>query len=142
MARLSRLALAFLLLSLAPAALYAEDPGKITGKVVDADDKAVKDAAVTVLNPAAQDRNAASVATAKTGEDGTFTLEKVPAGKYTVRAMVRGKGVAVKQDVTVEAGKATDVGTLTLKVLKPIVGRPGGGNGLTPVDPPGADNGK
>jgi hypothetical protein len=54
-------------------------------------------------------------------DKGVFVLKKIPAGQgYSIRVMapVRPAGaVGGKQGVTVEAGKATDVGTIKVGAL-------------------------
>jgi len=133
-------ALAFVL-STAALVVRAEDgtagKGSISGKVVDGTGAAVADAMVRVV--AAGEKNATkldspigleedggakkdkggkngkppAVAEGKTDAEGKFSLSGIPAGKYAVHAMLKGKGRG-NAKVTVEDGKTADVGTITL----------------------------
>jgi hypothetical protein len=98
-------------------AAAAESTGSVVGVVVDADKKGV--AAVDVTIYAAADTKKA-LATTETAKDGTFTLKDIPQGKgYVVKAVKRKSVLGVRadqKDVDVDAGKATDVGNLELKV--------------------------
>jgi hypothetical protein len=69
----------------------------------------------------------------KTGTDGKFTFDKVPAGDYVVAAGDRETGFA-RENVTVKSGEAATV-SITLKD-RPAGGRgPGGAGGNKPADP-------
>lgn len=75
----------------------------------------------------------APVATGKTGDDGKYKIEGVPAGEYVVIAGGAGKGFARSEKITVEAGKTVEVKELKL-AERPAGGRGGaGGAGAPPA---------
>jgi hypothetical protein len=93
--------------------------GSVVGVVVDSDRKGVEHVDVRIY--AADDKDAKTpLASAVTAADGKFTLKDVPVGtNYTVKAVKRKSFLGVraeKADVSVQDGKATDVGELELKV--------------------------
>jgi hypothetical protein len=115
-----------------PAAAKTEGKGTITGKLADKDGNAVAGARVSLVQPpgkeakreqkALRQQNAGEkppkvagektrpepLATTTTDKDGKFTFKDVAAGDYTVRAQLRGQGMAVAR-VSVAAGKTADV---------------------------------
>lgn len=140
------LAAALLLGSAALAADAAK--GSLTGKVTDADGKAVTAGTVGVFNPgdlpqprerkketAAEGEKPKprggrgeaimekAVAKGKIGEDGTYKLTDIPAGKYVVLAFSPGNGRA-RAEVEITAGQESKK-DITLK--KFAGGRRGGG---------------
>jgi hypothetical protein len=130
----------------------AKATGTISGKVVDADGKAIKGATVVAVppRPAGEGRREGGggagaegrregggagaagggdrkppepLAKAETAEDGTYKLQAVPVGKVNVRAMLQGVGGGRSQSpVEVTAGQDTKVDDI--KLAK----RPEGGN--------------
>jgi|GEM_PF-6153324 len=116
----------------------ATETGSISGKVVDGDGKAVPNAMVfvtavqdTVRGDKNKDKSSVTPLQAKdkprnpkgnaiagvaTKADGTFKVEKVPAGKYAVSARAVGLGTGkTAVPITVTAGQDTDAGTIILK---------------------------
>ncbi|HEX8520696.1 MAG TPA: carboxypeptidase-like regulatory domain-containing protein [Tepidisphaeraceae bacterium] len=112
-----------------------KETGTVTGTLVDKDGKAVANANVGVYAAGMGDhkkkdkaeKQAAdaethkdkaqhgvkgdrpkAVAEATTDSSGKFTIENVPAGEYSVRAMVKGQGRAA-QKVEVKAGESVTV---------------------------------
>ncbi len=64
-------------------------------------------------------RRAAAIATATTGDDGTYKIENVPAGDYSIRVRsASGNGRAAS--VSVKAGETTTVPDITVKAKESI----------------------
>ena len=80
--------------------LYAQDPGRITGMVRTVDGEPLGHANVVVTGTA---YGAAS------RSDGSFSIENVPPGTYTVKAMMMGYTADVAEHVVVRAGRSTDI---------------------------------
>ena len=137
-------------LMLGAANANAADGGTVTGSVVGKDGKAAAGLEVRITKPmvrpagggagaakpeakAEGDKPAAPaggrgnrpapVATGKTGDDGKYKIENVPAGEYVVVAGGADAGYARSEKITVEAGKTVEV-----KELK-LADRPAGGRG-------------
>lgn len=131
------LGLAMLIGLSATALTFAEDApakatGTVSGKVVDAEGKAVSGATVNAVAGgaaapaagAARGQRPAPLATATTADDGTYKLDKVPVGKVRVNARLQGKGMARSTaDIEVTDGKDTKADDLKLAP------RPAGGGG-------------
>jgi protocatechuate 3,4-dioxygenase beta subunit len=122
----------------------ASSTGTVAGKVVDADGKAVAGATVGVYPPAANAKKAsgaavisnsasqlddtpapapkkkaaAAIATATTGDDGTYKIENVPAGDYSIRVRSASGNGRTKDTVTVKAGETTTVPDIAVKPKK------------------------
>lgn len=93
-------------------------PGSITGKIIIEGGKAPKFAMVSEgWSPAVPTR------------DGTFELKNINPGKHDIS--LRGSEFAqfIKHDVTVEPGKVTDVGTITVPRGRKIMGKVVDGKG-------------
>ena len=102
----------------------AADTGTVSGKVVGTDGNAASGVTVSLMTakrPAKGERPK-PVATATTGDDGSFKIEKVPAGTYTLMAH-KDRMRAMKRDVKVTAHQDTAAGELKL-----AEGRGRGGN--------------
>ena len=80
--------------------------GSVTGRVIDADGNAVAGAKVMMVPADGMRRHRAL--TARTADDGSFTLDAVPVGRYVIAAMARGLG-ADRERIAVAADQATDV---------------------------------
>jgi hypothetical protein len=109
---------------------------KIVGTVVDADGSPVPRATVQLLG---------AHLSAIAGASGTFAMEHVPPGKYTIRAGAPVAGVAVRE-LTIGAGETLDVGELAIGETRAFRGRviaaatdePLIGASVTATDPAGA----
>ena len=103
--------------SSAPASAPA-GTGTVSGKVVDGAGKAVQGAEASVYVIGA-DRKINTLAKTKSGKDGAFKIEAVPAGKdyrVWVSFQVRNGPMLMGEvrDQKVEAGKDTNVGTIKI----------------------------
>jgi hypothetical protein len=146
---LSMVALAVTLALGISTAARAEDAkpaatGTVSGKVVDADGKGVKGVQVMAVKPMERGGggNAAGggggnrqnrqrpepLAKGETGDDGTYKLENVPAGKVMVVARLEDQGGRSQNPVDVTAGQDTKVGDITL-AKRPQGGGRGGRQG-------------
>jgi protocatechuate 3,4-dioxygenase beta subunit len=119
---LAVLALA-LAVSFSATRVSAEEQGKgtVSGKVTKADGSAAANAKVQLMHggkpgkkgapAAAEDKPAPGdkpkpVAETTADADGKYTLADVPAGKYVIRAGIKGEGMG-HQDIEVKAGETT-----------------------------------
>ena len=111
--RLFALALFALLFAFA-LGLHAQQTGStITGTILDSQGKAVADAEVSIKNEAT-----GSVANAKTNASGFYSVEGLPAGKYTVEASASGFAEISKMGVEAVDGQIEQVGlALTISSL-------------------------
>ncbi|HTV47668.1 MAG TPA: carboxypeptidase-like regulatory domain-containing protein [Phycisphaerae bacterium] len=123
---------------ISPSLIRADDStatatGTITGTVVDANGNPVAGAKV-MAKLTKRVAGAAKIPAVTTADDGTFTINNVPDGKYsiTVKDKTAGKGKADKP-VTITNGSTEDAGTITLTPPNTDNGGNAGGNG--------ADNG-
>ncbi len=142
--------------SVSRAADSSANTGSITGKVVDASGNAVGGAMVRLIEiPAGMQQEKhhgrhhrapnlqpgqtrwMTVGMTITADDGTFTANHAPAGKYRIMVFSRGAGHGfVHKPVEVTAGGTADAGTITLK----NGGRHGHGHkGHGPPPPPGGN---
>jgi hypothetical protein len=117
-------------------AATTEQTGTLTGKVVDSSGNPVSGAIVNVmLIPANGPRQRGRVkpnevqpgqtvwikrvmvhGITKTADDGTFTVNNAPVGKYRIFVFDRGVGFGrVQRPVTVASGTTGDAGTITLQ---------------------------
>jgi outer membrane receptor for ferrienterochelin and colicin len=100
--RWSRLAALWLLVLLVAAPAFAQTPSAtISGRVTDAAGLPVKDATVTASSP-----NLQGTRTAKTEENGTYTIPGLPPGLYTITVEFAGFATAREQR-TLAAGEAS-----------------------------------
>ena len=100
---------------LAFAGVAAASPGglgTVGGEVVDAKDKPVADARVTL-----QDTEGGHLKTTETNIQGHFWFPSLPEGQYSVRASDQGRISEWRQGVWVSPGQQTDV-TLHLRSHK------------------------
>jgi hypothetical protein len=95
-------------LLLAPLAVLAQDLGSITGKVVDAVGAAIS-AKLSLT------RSGAPVLSATANADGTFSLEGVAPGDYTLAAAEPGF-LDLQLPVTVQPGMTTSLSSITLQI--------------------------
>jgi TonB-linked SusC/RagA family outer membrane protein len=89
--------LCLLALGLTPAAAHAQNTGRITGTVTDANGQPLSAATVSVTG---------TTSSSVTDQDGRYTLTGIPAGSHTVRATRIGSSPATRT-VTVVAGGTT-----------------------------------
>ena len=113
----------------------------IKGKVVDKDGKAASGVEVRLMKPRQRGAGGGGarpepLATAKTADDGTFTLEidkaKVPEGSYSVMAMAGEQGARTMARATVKVdkdGKADPADVGEMKLAARTGGGGGGGGG-------------
>jgi len=94
MIQVNVLALASLLL--APALLYAQATGQITGVVTDPSGAVVENAAIWVANQAT-----GRVREVATGSDGVYTVPLVDPGTYQVKVSVPSFSTLVRNDIQV-----------------------------------------
>lgn len=142
------------LTSISRAADSSANTGTITGKVVDSSGNAVGGAMVRLMEiPAGMqggrhhrppqlqpgETRWMTIGMTKTADDGTFTVNNAPVGKYRIMVFSRGAGHGfVRKPVEVTAGGTADAGTITLK----NGGRHGHGRrhkGNGPPPPPGGN---
>ena len=103
-----------------------KETGTVIGKVVDGDNNPVKSAVVDVIVPRPKAKAAAGdapkgpahVGHGRTGEDGSFQVESVPVGQYSIYAHHGGIGGGGKDSIVVKANETVDAGTITLKMHK------------------------
>jgi hypothetical protein len=118
--------------SLSRAAVDAAPTGGITGKVVDSGGHAVAGAIVRLIKiPRNVSRHKplgrvlkdiqpgqtiwAVTGITRTADDGTFTVNNAPAGRYRILAMLRGVGMGrLRKIIHVSSGESTDVGTIVI----------------------------
>jgi iron complex outermembrane receptor protein len=104
-------ALAFSLLLLLPASILAQTTtAKIEGTVLDAQGKAVVDAAVTLTNAAT-----GATKVVRTDSNGAYSFDGLAAGQYSVEATAGGFAKAAKSSISVADGQAQHV-PLTLSI--------------------------
>jgi len=123
-------------LGLASTTVRAEDApaakatGTVSGKVVDADGKGIAGVEVAALNPADMPAKGAKkgggakptpLAKATTGEDGTYKLEGVPAGKVMLIAHSKEAGMG-RSTAAVEVTAGQDTKADDIKVAKRAAG--------------------
>ena len=120
----------------AQVAASPDQTGTLTGKVVDSNGNPVSGAMVNVmliLNNGPRQRGRVKPdqvqpgqtvwikrnmvrGITKTADDGTFTVNNAPVGKYHIFVFDRGVGMGrVKKPVTVASGTTGDAGTITLQ---------------------------
>ncbi len=140
--------------SISRAADGSASTGSITGKVVDSSGNAVGGAMVRLIEIPANMQQGhhhrppklqpgetrwMTIGMTTTADDGTFTVNNAPAGKYRVIVFSRDAGRGfVRKPVEVTAGGTADAGTITLK----NGGRHGHGRrhkGNGPPPPPGGN---
>jgi hypothetical protein len=86
--------------------LHAQQAGStINGTILDVQGKAVADAQVSIKNEAS-----GAVATAKTNASGYYSVEGLPAGKYTVEATASGFAEGTKKGIEAVDGQTEQVG--------------------------------
>jgi hypothetical protein len=133
------------------AAASTDQTGTLAGKVVDSNGNPVSGAIVRVMliiNNGPRQRGRMNpnkiqpgqtvwikhvmvAGVTKTADDGTFTVNNAPVGKYRIMVFDRGVGFGrVQKPVAVASGATADAGTITLQK-----GRPGRGGRRGP--PPG-----
>ncbi len=118
--------------SISQAAVDSARTGSITGKVVDSRGHAAAGALVRLikiprnvskhqpLGRILRDLQPGQTIWAVTGitrtaDDGTFTVNNAPAGKYRIVAILRGAGFgSLRKIIHVSSGESTDAGTIVL----------------------------
>ncbi len=118
--------------SISQAAVNEARTGSITGKVVDSQGHAVAGAMVRLIKiPRNVSRHKplgrvikdlqpgqtiwAITGITRTADDGTFTVNNAPAGRYRILTMLRGVGRGrLRKVIHVSSGESTDVGTIVL----------------------------
>ena len=108
--RLTVLALSALVLSLSASLPAQQTAAKLEGVLVDAQGKAIAGAAVTVRNEAT-----GSGKTTHSDASGSFAVDGLSAGQYTVEANAVGFGIASQTGVSASAGQTAQV-TLRLAI--------------------------
>jgi iron complex outermembrane receptor protein len=104
-------ALVLFLLLLAPASIFAQTTtAKLEGTVLDAQGKAVVDAAVTLTNSSTGAKQAA-----RADANGAYSFEGLSAGQYSVEASAGGFGKVSKASITLTDGQTQRV-PLTLSI--------------------------
>ena len=108
-----------------------QNPGSITGTVVDATDAAVTNATVTIVDLVSQET--------KTDDAGKFALTGLAPGTYRLRFQVPGLKFR-KLTVSVAAGKATSLGRIVVDVQEAptCIGKPKSSSVTEKAAPPGA----
>ncbi len=119
--------------SISQAAVNEARTGSITGKVVDSQGHAVAGAIVRLIKiPHNVSRHKplgrvlkdiqpgqtiwAVTGITRTADDGTFTVNNAPAGRYRILAMLRGVGMGrLRKTIHVSSGESTDTGTIVLR---------------------------
>ena len=95
----------------------ASGDGSLVGKLVDASNKPLADAEVTVVNP-----ETGFTRTVKADADGNYRFPHLPVGKYQVNATKSGAVLGKLAEVTVSLGSATTadvtVGAITLEEIQ------------------------
>lgn len=112
----------FLFLAFAPLALVAQVSGTVRGVIIDDENDEALSYVTIALTP---DGGSAPTAGCSTGDDGSFTLNGVKAGKYTVTASFVGY-LSDNRKVNITTGSnIIDLGTIRLKsdskLLKEVV---------------------
>lgn len=132
---LAALSVAIALFAASTTLIAADAPakGSVSGKVVDATGAVVKGAKVGIVSPDDIAKPKAQQATGggrtnpmdksvvpavTTGDDGTYKLADVPAGKYVVLAQARAAGRG-QVNVEVTAGQETKADDIKLKARTP-----------------------
>ncbi|MFN0008622.1 MAG: carboxypeptidase-like regulatory domain-containing protein [Planctomycetota bacterium] len=87
--------------------------GEIAGKLVDFEFQTVEGALLLLAQASDASRVWPSV---ESGPDGSFSLQQIPAGRYTLTA--RAGSATLVQDVTVRAGETTTLGVTPLEVRR------------------------
>ena len=110
------------LLLIAPLGIFAQVTGTIRGILIDDENDEALPYVTIALTP---EGSTAPTSGCSTGEDGSFTLSNVKAGKYTVTASFIGY-LDEKRDIVIAAGKNNiNLGTIRLKsdrkLLKEVV---------------------
>ncbi|NNM88251.1 MAG: carboxypeptidase regulatory-like domain-containing protein [Phycisphaerae bacterium] len=118
--------------SLSRAAVDAARTGSITGKVVDSGGHGVAGALVRLIKIPRNVRKHrplgrvlkdiqpgqtiwAVTGITRTANDGTFTVNNAPAGRYRIVAMLRGAGMGrLRKAIHVSTGESTDAGTIVI----------------------------
>ncbi len=111
-------ALVFSLLLLIPASIIAQtSTAKLEGSVVDAQGKAVVDAAVMLTNTATGAKKVL-----RTDVNGVYSFEGLAAGKYSVEASAGGFGKVSNASITLAEGQSQHVPlTLTINALTEMI---------------------
>ena len=95
----------------------ASGDGSLVGKLVDASNKPLADAEVTVVNP-----ETGFTRTVKADADGNYRFPHLPVSKYQVNATKSGAVLGKLAEVTVSLGSATTadvtVGAITLEEIR------------------------
>jgi iron complex outermembrane recepter protein len=92
-------------------ALHAQQTGsKISGTVVDAQGKSVANTAITISG------SNGTIRTARTDANGSYSVDDLSAGTYTVKASATGFSVASKEGIVLTAGQSQQVEPLTLSI--------------------------
>ena len=118
--------------SISQAAVNEARTGSITGKVVDSQGHAVAGAMVRLIKiPRNVSRHKplgrvikdlqpgqtiwAVTGITRTADDGTFTVNNAPVGRYRIWAVLRKVGLGrLRQAIRVSSGESTDAGTIVL----------------------------
>ena len=98
-------------------AANAQQPanGSIHGKVLDAQGALIRGASVKITSAAGNER------TAQSNQDGEFSINNLPFGKYTVAVSARGFAAYQNSEIEVTSGKSTTIDiTLTITVSEKV----------------------
>jgi hypothetical protein len=94
----------------------------VVGLIVNSDGEPVAKAACRLQHAGSTDWRGGSES-GRSGDDGKFEIKNVEPGSYMLSVRSDDHGVAEKDDVRVESGKATDVGTIRLELGESLTGR-------------------
>jgi hypothetical protein len=92
----------------------------VTGRIVNRDGKPIPSTAVVVYDQRPYQNQGDMVGNSVSGEDGRFTISKVPAGKVRVAAMPEVPLAPVYKQVELKDGEFTDVGDMVIEQMGAI----------------------